>query len=390
MQFFGVPFVVFGEDSLQHLETVKGKRAFIVTDENLVRSGLVDLVAARLKQAGFEYKIFDKVEPDPSIETVIKAKEIAQEFKPDWMIGLGGGSSMDTSKCTWICYATGLNPMDLSLSDYYNIRDTAHLICIPTTSGTGAEVTWATVLTDVKEERKLVCGSYETMPDVAILDPVMVMGMPPKITADTGMDALTHAIESYTTPWRTPFTDGPSLIAIDFIFRYLQKAYENGKDEESRKFMMYAASQAGTSICNCNGGLAHSAGHSTGGLFHTPHGRAVGLYLPYTMEYSANGAGKTVSRYANIARYCNISRDDNDEKCSKSLIAAVRKLAKSIGQPMSVKDLGIKQEDFQKNMDGLVDRAVNDAMTLGADRSPDNADMEKIFAYAYNGKSVDF
>ncbi len=390
MQLFGVPFVVFGEDSLQYLDTLKGKRAFIVTDENIVKLGLAELVGARLKQAEIEYKIFDKVEPDPSIETVIKAKEIARDFKPDWIIGLGGGSSMDTSKCTWICYATGFDPMDLSLSDFYNIRETAHLVCIPTTSGTGSEATWAVVLTDVKEKRKLVCGSFETMPDVAILDPIMVMGMPPQITADTGMDALTHAIESYATKWRTPFTDGPSLIAINYIFQYLQKAYDNGKDEEARKYMMYAASQAGTAICNCNGGLAHSAGHSVGGIFHTPHGRAVGLYLPYTMEYSANGSEETLSRYANIARFCNISRDNNDKKCCKALIAAVRKLAKSVGQSLAIKDLGIKREDYFRQMDGLVDRAVNDAMTLGATRIPENEDMKKIFSYAYEGKPVDF
>jgi alcohol dehydrogenase class IV len=218
----------------------------------------------------------------------------------------------------------------------------------------------------------------------------MVMGMPPRITADTGMDALTHAIESYVTPWRTPFTDGPALIAVDFIFRYLRKACENGRDEEARKYMMYAASQAGTAICNCNGGLAHSAGHSLGGIFHTPHGRAVGLFLPYTMEYSASGSQETAGRYADIARYCNISRDADDKKCSAALIAAVRNLAKSIGQPLSVRDLGIKREDFIAHADGLLDRAVNDAMTLGATRAPDDPDMAKIFSYAYDGKTVDF
>jgi alcohol dehydrogenase class IV len=390
MQFFGVPFTVFGDDSLDYLNTLKGKRAFIVTDKNITRLGLADLVIAELKKGGMETKVFDEVEPDPSIETVEKATAVAAQFKPDWFVGLGGGSSMDTCKSTMVCYCANIKPLDMSPSDFYDLRAKAKLICIPTTSGTGSEATWAIVLTDTAGERKVGLGSYETMPDIAILDPRMVMSMPPQITGDTGMDALCHAIEGYVATWRSPFTDGPGLTAIKYVFEYLKKAYDNGKDEEARKFMMYAASQAGTCFGNGMAGLGHSTGHAIGGLFHTPHGRAVGLYLPYTMEYEANGSEEALARYAEIARFCNIARDSDDKKCCKALVAAIRKLAKSVGQPLSVKDTGIKREDYIKHIDGLVDRAVNEAMTIAVTRVPDGDDLTKVFTYAYDGKEIDF
>jgi alcohol dehydrogenase class IV len=390
MLFFGVPFTVFGDDSRQYLNTIKGKRAFIVTDTNIVKLGLADLVTAELKTANIEYKIFDGVEPDPSIKTVEKAAAIAKDFKPDWFIGLGGGSSMDACKSSMVCYCAGIGPLDMSPSDFYDLRAKAKLICIPTTSGTGSEATWAIVLTDTEQNRKVALGSYETLPDIAILDPLMVMSMPPQITGDTGMDALCHAIEGYVATWRSQFTDGPGLAAIKLVFANLKKAYDNGKDEDARKEMMYAASMAGTCFGNGMAGLGHSTGHAIGGLFHTPHGRAVGLFLPYTMEYLINGSEETASRYAEIARFCNISRDNDDKKCALALVDAVRKLAKSVGQPLAVKDTNIKREDYIKQMEGLVDRAVNEAMTIAITRVPDNSDLEKMFTCAYDGKPCDF
>jgi alcohol dehydrogenase class IV len=389
MQFFGVPFTAFGDDSLQYLNSITGKRAYIVTDKNITRLGLADLVVAELKQANIECKIFDEVEPDPSIQTVLKSTKIAADFKPDWVIGLGGGSSMDCAKSTLVCYAAGIGPLDMSPSSFYNIREKAKLICIPTTSGTGSEATWAIVLTDTEGERKVALGSYETLPDVAILDPKMVMSMPPQITGDTGMDALSHAIGGYTASWRTKFTDGPGLLAIRLIFENLKKAYDNGKDEEARKDMMCAASMAGTCFGNGMAGLDHSTGHAIGGIFHMPHGRAVGLYLPYTMEYMIFGSEEATERFAEIARFCKIAEGD-DKKCCAALIAAVRKLAKSVGQPLAVKETNIKREDYMKAMPGLVDRAVNEAMTIAAPRIPEAEEIEKMFVCAYDGKPCDF
>jgi alcohol dehydrogenase class IV len=203
------------------------------------------------------------------------------------------------------------------------------------------------------------------------------------------MDALTHAIEGYTATWRTPFTDGPGLAAIRLIFDNLKKAVDNGKDEEARKNMMYAACQAGTCFGNGMAGLAHSCGHALGGIFHTPHGVAMGLYLPYTMEYVANGSEETLQRYAEIARFCGIAQG-SDKECCKALIAAVRKLVKDIGQSPTVKDLKIDRAKYEKAMSGLVDRAVNEAMTIAVTRVPESEDLEKMFLCAYDGKPVDF
>jgi len=387
--FFGVPFIVFGDDSLQYLNTIKGKRAFIVTDANIVKLGLDELVRTELKAANIECKVFDGVEPDPSIQTVEKATEIAKDFKPDWFIGLGGGSSMDACKSTMVCTCAGIGPLDMSPSDFFDLRSKARLLCIPTTSGTGSEATSAIVLTDVEGQRKVALGSYETLPDVAVLDPRMVISMPPQVTGSTGMDALTHAIEGYTTIWRTPFTDGPGLAAIRLIFENLKKVVDNGKDEEARKNMMYAACQAGTCFGNGMAGLAHSCGHALGGIFHTPHGVAMGLYLPYTMEYEANGSEETLQRYAEIARFCGI-KQGSDKECCKALIDAVRKLVKDVGQSPSVKDLKIDRDKYMKAMPDLVDRAVNEAMTIAVTRVPESEDLEKMFVCAYDGKPVDF
>ena len=387
--FFGVPFTVFGDDSLQYLSTIKGKRAFIVTDTTIVKLGLAELVVAELKAANIECKIFDGVEPDPSIKTVEKATVIAKDFKPDWFIGLGGGSSMDACKSTMVCCCAGIGPLDMSPSDFFDLRAKAKLLCIPTTSGTGSEATWAIVLTDTEQNRKVALGSYETLPDVAILDPRMVMTMPPHVTGSTGMDALTHAIEGYTTTWRTPFTDGPGLAAIKLIFENLKEAVDNGKDEDARKNMMAAASMAGTCFGNGMAGLAHSCGHALGGIFHTSHGVAMGLYLPYTMEFVANGSEETLQKYAEIARFCGIAQG-SDKECSKALIAAVRKLMKDIGQSATVKDLKIDKDKYMKAMPDLIDRAVNEAMSIAVTRVPESEDLQKMFICAYDGKPVDF
>jgi len=389
MQIFGVPLTVFNDDALQYLNSITGKRAYIVTDKNITGLGLADLVSAELKCVGIESRIFDEVEPDPSIQTVEKCAKLAADFKPDWVVGLGGGSSMDAAKSALVCYAAGVKPLDISPSDFYNVRATARLICIPTTSGTGSEATPMIVLTDTEGERKIALLSFEFLPDLAILDPRMVMSMPPQITGDTGMDALCHAIEGYITTWRSKFTNGPGLSAVRLIFESLKKAYDNGQDAEARKDMMYAAHMAGTCIGNGMAGLGHSMGHAIGGLFHMPHGRAVGLYLHYSMEYLAHGSKEIRARYAEMARFCSLAQGD-DRKCADALISAVRKLAGSVGQPLAVKDTNIKREDYMKALPGLVERAVNEASTIAFDRVPETADLEKMFVCAYDGTPCQF
>jgi alcohol dehydrogenase class IV len=387
---FSCPLIVYGDNALEYLLQVKGKKAFIVTDKNIVKLGLAKLVTDQLDAVNIKWEIFDEIEPEPSLNTINKGKIAVGKYQPDWVIGIGGGSCMDAAKAI-ICLLArpDLEPDAVSVIETFNFREKARLMAIPTTSGTGSEATWAVVLTDTKDNRKLGLGTTEDMPDVAILDPVMVMSMPPQITADTGMDVITHAIEGYVSTWGTSITDGPGLIATRQALEYLPKAYKNGNDLEARKEMMYAATLAGMSFGNSMAGLGHSTGHALGAIFHIPHGRTVGLFLPYTMEYLINGSEETTAKYAEMARFCRLA-SGSDKDCAKALVAKVRALAKEIGQPLSVKDCGIDKAKFEQSIPGLIERALNEVMTITVTRVPGDEDLGKIFRYSYEGKSVDF
>jgi alcohol dehydrogenase class IV len=387
---FSCPFIAYGDNSLEYIAQIQGKKAFIVTDKNIVKLGLVKLVTDQLDAVNIKWQIFDEVEPEPSLNTVKKGGVAVGKYQPDWVIGLGGGSCMDAAKAIIVLLVRpDLEPDSIIASDTYNFRAKSRLMAIPTTSGTGAEATSIMVLTDTKEQRKIGTMNTECMPDVAILDPVMVAGMPPQITADTGMDVITHAIEGYMSTWGTSMTEGPGLIATRKAFEYLPKAYKNGDDLEARKEMQNAAILGGMSFGNSMAGLAHSTGHALGAIFHIPHGRTVGLFLPYTMEYLINGSEETTAKYAEIARFCLIA-SASDKECAKALLAKIRALAKEIGQPLSVKDCGIDKTKYEESIPGLIDRALNEAGSMTVTRVPETEDLGKIFRYAYEGKSIDF
>lgn len=203
------------------------------------------------------------------------------------------------------------------------------------------------------------------------------------------MDVICHAIEGYTSTWGTSMTLGPGLIATRLTLDYLVRAYKNGNDLDARKEMMYAATLGGMSFGNSMAGLGHSTGHALGALFHIPHGRAVGLFLPYTMEYLMNGSDDTLAKYAEMARYCRVA-SGSDKECSNALVARVRALAKEIRQPLSVKDCGIEKTKYEQSMPGLIERALNEVMTMTVTRVPGEEDLGKIFRYAYDGKGIDF
>jgi alcohol dehydrogenase class IV len=387
---FSCPLVAYGDNAIEYLLQIKGKKAFIVTDKNIVKLGLVKLVTDQLDAVNIKWEIFDEVEPEPSLITIKKGGAAVAKFEPDWVIGVGGGSAMDAAKAVILLYARpDVEPDALSISETFDFRTKARLMAIPTTSGTGSEATWAIVLSDTVLNRKLGLGTPECMPDVAILDPVMVMGMPPLITADTGMDVLCHAVEGYVSTWGTTITEGPGLVAARRVFEYLAKAYKDGNDLQARREMMYAAMLAGSSFGNAMAGLGHSTGHALGAIFHVPHGRTVGMFLPYTMEYLINESEETTAKYADIARFCCGVTGSNKE-CAKALVARIRALAKTIGQPLSVKDCGIDKAAFEKEIPALVDRAINEVMTITVTRVPGEEDLTKIFEYAYAGKPVDF
>jgi len=388
---FSSPIIAYGDYALEYLAQIQGKKAFIVTDKNIVKLGLVKLVTDQLDETGIKWKVFDEIEPEPSLATIKKGGVAVGKYQPDWVIGLGGGSCMDAAKAIILLLVRpDLDPDEFIASDTYNFRAKARLMAIPTTSGTGSEATWAIVLTDTQHQRKIGLGTTECMPDVAILDPVMVKGMPPQITADTGMDVLCHAIEGYVSTWGTSITEGPGLIAAQRTLEYLPRVYKDGSDLDARKEMQNAAILGGMSFGNSMAGLAHSTGHAIGALHHIPHGRAVGLFLPYTMEYLIGGSEKTTAQYAEIARYCHIAASSSDKECARALVARIRELAEEIGQPLSVKDCGIDKTTYDDSIPGLVDRALNEVMTITVTRVPGVEDLERIFAYAYEGRNIDF
>jgi alcohol dehydrogenase class IV len=388
MWYFRSPHIVFGEEALDHLASLQGSRAFIVTDKNMVALGFVEKVQAALSEAGIETAVFAEVEPNPSLQTAQRGGKEALAYEPDLVIGLGGGSCMDAAKAAWFLYERpDKDILDLTPFEVLGLGAKARMIAIPTTSGTGAEVSLGAVLTDREEKRKVAVGSGELVPDIAILDPSFVMELPPAITADTGIDALTHAIEGYTCTWHNDFTDGLCLKAIQLVFDYLPRAYENGAtDPQARERMHNAATLAGLGFSNSYAALAHAMGHSLGAVFHVPHGRAVGLFLPYTIEFTANGGE---SRYAEIARFLGLPARDEAEGAA-TLVAAIRELQEGIGQPTSARALGITHESYTEAMPLLVDNAETDTMVVSCTRFPSTEEVERLFYHAYEGKPIDF
>jgi alcohol dehydrogenase class IV len=387
MWYFNSPLIVFGEDALSELAAIEGRRAFIVTDSNIVRLGLVDKVGAQLKAAGLEYGVFADVEPDPSLQTVRRGAEQMTQYQPDWIVGLGGGSCMDAAKAMWVLYEhPEMVPEEINPVVPLKLRQKARLITIPTTSGTGADATWAIVLTDTQEERKLALGSRENMADMAIVDPIFVAGLPPQITGDTGMDALTHAVEGYTTSWHNDFCDGLCLVAIKLVFGYLPRAVADGNDKEAREKMHNAATIAGLGFGNSLAAMAHAIGHSLGAVFHTPHGRAVGLALPYTVEFTG---AVMAERYADILRFLGAG-SVSDPDAPPMLAGKIRELARSIRQPQSLQELGLSREAFEAALPQLVQNAENDATLVASARIPDTAEVQRLFRCIFEGKAVDF
>ncbi len=387
MWYFVSPQIVFGAGALDAIDGLKGRRALVVTDGPLVELGLVDRVKAHLDKAGIEMHVFDGVEPDPSVRTVRRGAEVALDVGPDWIVGLGGGSAMDAAKAIWVLYERpDIDPAAINPFDDLGLRQKARLITIPTTSGTGAEVTWAIVLTDTEEQRKMGLGNRENVADMAIVDPVMAAGMPPQLTADTGLDALTHAVEGYTCTWHTDLSDGLCVRAARLVFENLPRAVADGSNMAARERMHNAATCAGLGFGNAMAAIAHSMGHVLGSVFHVPHGRAVGLCLPYTIEFAARTAPE---RFAELASVLGISQAGG-EAGARALAARVRDLSREIGDPTCVTEMGIAREAYEARLEKLVDDAFNDTQVVAAARMPSFEEMERLFVCAYDGDPADF
>jgi len=295
---------------------------------------------------------------------------------------------MDAAKAMWVLYERpDLTIDDITPFEKLNLRKKARLINIPTTSGTGADVTWAVVITDTERKVKLELASKEVVADISILDPALVLDLPPKLTADTGMDALVQAIEAYTVQWKNDFSDALALRAIQLIFKYLPRAFKNGKnDPEAREKMHNAATMSGLAFSNSQIGIVHAMGHSLGAVFKIPHGRSVAVFLPYVMEYNLSEAA---SLYAEIAEAIGITNGSDEEKARK-LIEAIRNLMRELEEPLSIKEMGIPREEFEAKLDELIEKANESTGTIVNPRVPTEEDYRKLFLYAYEGKSVDF
>ncbi len=387
MWYFVSPEIVFGEDALDALDELEGRRALVVTDTTIVQLGLLDSVRAHLDKAGIAVHVFDEVEPDPGVQTVRRGLAMAQEVQPDWVIGLGGGSSIDAAKAIWVLYeCPDLHPAEINPIVSLGLRKKARLAAIPTTSGTGSEATFGIVLTDEEEQRKMGLANRECVPDLAIVDPAMAAGMPPQLTADTGLDALVHAVEGYTCAWHTDLADGMCFNAARLVFQYLPRAVADGSDMEARERMHNAAVCAGLGFSNSLTSMAHSMGHALGGAFHVPHGRAVAVFLPYTIEFVAREAPE---RFADLAALLGCS-DAEGEEAARALARAVRELCGEIGNPSSVKEIGIEHEAYEAQVDKLVDDAFNDTSMMAVARAPSFEELNRLFHYAYDGRPVDF
>ena len=390
MWFFDCPEIIYGEDALSQLEELSGERAFIVTDPVLHKLGFTTRIAALLTTAGLEVAHFSEVEPEPSLQTVQRGAEQMRGFKPDWIVGLGGGSAMDAAKAMWVLYERpDLQPDEISPMMELNIGKLARLIAIPTTAGTGSEATWATVLTDKSDGRKLALGSRETVPTMAIVDPALTLDLPPRVTADTGLDALTHAIEGYLSTFHNDFTDGVCLKAIQLVFEFLPRAYQEPHDEEAREHMANAATLGGLGFINSWASLAHAMGHAFGGFFKIPHGRSVSLCLPYTLEYMAKEPDLT--RFRDIAHALRLPEGDADEAtAATAVIAAIRDLHRQVEQPLTAQDMGIARDDYERKLELLCEFAEGDGTFISGVRIPEREDLERLFLCAYDGQTVDF
>jgi alcohol dehydrogenase class IV len=326
---------------------------------------------------------------------VDKGKRTALDFQPDWIIGLGGGSAMDAAKAIWVLYERpDLIPAGINPFIQLGLRQKSRLITIPTTSGTGAEVTWAIVLTDPESNRKMGLGNRENAADVAIVDPALAAGMPPRLTADTGLDALTHAVEGFICTWHTDLTDGLCLNAAREILRYLPEAYQASQADNplqdkylaAREKMHNAATCAGLGFGNAMASLAHAMGHVLGSVFHIPHGRAVGMCLPYTIEFA--GRGENSSQIVELSRLLDLK--DAGSSPAGALAAALRGLARAVENPLSLAELGVDLNVFQTQLEKLVDDAFNDTQIITAPRAPSYAELEELFNYVFHGQPVDF
>ncbi len=390
------------------------KRAFIVTDKTMTTIGITGRVGSILEKNGMMYQVFDAVKPDPDLTTIGLILEQVRRFEPDVFISIGGGSPMDAAKIVWLMYEQpelsfediAMRFMDIRkrIVDFPRLGQKAKMVAIPTTSGTGSEVTPFTVITDDRTNQKYPITDYSILPNMAIVDPDLAMSMPKGLTAFSGVDVLTHALEAYTSIMANNLSDGQALEAARLVFKYLPRSYENGaNDPKAREKMHYAATLAGQAFANAFLGLCHSMAHKLGGEFHVAHGLANALILPYVVKYNATDVPTkqgtfpqyrypfVKERYAHFADIMGLTEglraDQVDEKVQR-LIEAIQNLNKSVNIPASIKDANVDEVAFLKVVDELAEKAFDDQCTGCNARYPLIEEIKDLYLDAYYGRPL--
>ncbi len=394
---FNTPMMIYGANvfaeapgigpgTIDHLNNKSvSKKAFVVTDEFGKR--FADKVEKFLLAWGYEAEVWAKVEPEAPLDNVKVCAEAMTAYEPGLIMAVGGGSVMDAAKGAWVIYE---RPDLMDLMNYsplapLGLRKKAVMAAVPTTAGTGSECTGAAVLHDHEHDRKIPIASAELVPDFAILAPEFTISMPQSLTLGTGLDVLAHAMDAVTCITANEMTDAMGLTAIDMTFTYLPRAFANGRDREARLRMLLAASIAGISFGNAGASLTHSFGHSLGSIFHVHHGLAVGLFIPFCLQFYS----KFSDSHEKVARTLGVTGKDRKESLD-NVVAKVRAFFKDLGVPMSLKELGVSEEKMIKDMERLVHYTREDIDSIFSPRPLTADQCEKFWHYAYHGKDIDF
>ena len=378
-QFLMSTRVYMGESSMEEVKGLGIRRAYIICDPFMEKCGRAGELAGLLAEAGAESEIFSKVVPDPSIEVVTMAIQGMKAMKPDAVLALGGGSAIDTAKAASHLYAS------------MNSGEKPMLIAVPTTSGTGSEVTSFAVISDTQAKVKYALVDQALVPDVALLDPDLTASVPPSITADTGTDVLTHGLEAYVSTKADDFTDACAEKAIKLVWEYLERAVADGSDMEAREHMHNASCLAGIAFSNASLGICHSLAHALGAHFHIPHGRANALLLTHIIGYNAGlelvEDSETLLRYEKIANMLGIG-GGTPKAAVYGLIRQIKILMQRIHIPAYVTDLSVDREAFETAIPEMAGRAMEDNCTVTNPRTPSQTELENLYKNLCKGGPV--
>ncbi|HHX37420.1 MAG TPA: iron-containing alcohol dehydrogenase [Clostridiaceae bacterium] len=368
-----------GEDALSVLGTLQGKKAVITTgSSSMKKQGFLDKVTELLKGAGMEVAVFSGIESDPTVQTVAKGAKFLLEEEPDWLIALGGGSTIDATKAMWVFYEDPEAKYETLRANFPTLRKKARFVAIPSTSGTGSEVTYFAVITNPETHVKFPVAHPQLMPDIAILDPALVENLPKNQIANTGMDAMTHAVEAYVSLLRMPFTDAYAAKAIKMISDNIVASY-NG-DLKAREQMHYAQNMAGIAFNNALLGMVHAMAHSVGTIFskHVPHGMGNAMYLPTSIRF--NGEDEVIAaRYAELARMLNLE-GDSDAALVEAFAAHIEALNKELGIPTTLSEYGIGKEELTEHLETISNNALNDVNLRTNPRKIELDKMKELIA----------